>query len=224
MGSEKALITYTVFFAAQNSSYSGDSRFSTLSSSREDTLVGFPLNLSHPHFRSCRFCSMCSCMCKLSSLSLLMSVLWSFIRITVKVHLGAVTNMISLVQIYPSTLRLISDLNVGIHIVVSGEVQWKKIGGYLVVRINQREKKEESLEILSLRVLESRLTLQGKCTHGVILQEQTRLEMKIQSKCLHRSTPSHTLRTQSTLIGTYFSIIEEPWWVRLVFTQQTLGD
>lgn len=206
MGSEKGLIAYTVFFAAQNSSYSGDGRFSTLSSSREDTLVGFPLNLSHPRFRNCRFCSMRSCMCKLSSLSLLMSVLWSFIRITVKVHWGAVINMIYLIQIYLTILPLISDSNVGIRIVVSGEVQWKKIGGYLVVRINQRGKKEEALKFFP----ESRLTLQGTGTHGVILQEQTRLEMKIQSQCLHRSVPSHTFRAQSALIHMYFSIIEEP--------------
>lgn len=102
--SEKGPITYTVFFAAQNSSYGGDGRFSTLSSSREDTLVGFPLNLSRPRCRNCRFCSMRSCMCKLSSLSLLMSVPRSFIRITVKVHLGAVINMIDLIQIYPHYL------------------------------------------------------------------------------------------------------------------------
>lgn len=56
------------FSGAQNSSYSGgggfgggDGRFSALSSSREEKLVGSHLNLSHPLYRNCRFCSMHPC-------------------------------------------------------------------------------------------------------------------------------------------------------------------
>lgn len=68
-GGTDRLVTDAVFSAAQNSSYGGDGRFSTLSSAaRDETLVGFHLNLSHPPFRNDRFRSMPSCVCTRSLL------------------------------------------------------------------------------------------------------------------------------------------------------------
>lgn len=90
-----------------------------------------------------------------------------------------VINMIHLIQIYPQFRWKCLSTNCG------GKLGTVKVRGCLVVGIIRRKKKEEeeeeSPEFLSLRVLESRTTLQATCILVAVSQGWTRLGTKIQS-------------------------------------------
>lgn len=94
--------TYNVFFGAQNSSYGGDGRSSTLPSSREEKLVGFPLNLSHPPLRNGRLAA-CGLVCVhvSSALSAFDARVTNFPWTDGRVRSGALVGALHLTLTYP---------------------------------------------------------------------------------------------------------------------------